>query len=287
MGARDISDVLRRIPGFGITQGYYGKNDIEVRGIKTTNSEKIKVLIDGHSVNNVLLGSAMYSFCEMPVEGIERIEVIRGPGSALYGSNAISAVVNIITLNGQDSDGTVFSISRGSFNTTRSSLQTGTKLEDFDIAFSLNTLKSDGDSMSVESDFLGRSGKTHEPIERVDVALKLAYKDFTFSSRYAANKKGTYTGVAYALNDESEHDQSQYYVDLGYDHSFGQGTIHAKLFYERFNFKTFWEIYPEGTPDFPKGMLAEPSVSSDSKGVEIQFDYEFSNKNQFLIGASY
>ncbi len=288
MGARDITDVLRRIPGFGITQGYYGKNDIEVRGIKTTNSEKIKVLIDGHSVNNVLLGSAMYNFGEMPVEGIERIEVIRGPGSALYGSNAISAVINIITQNGQDSDGTVVSISRGNFNTTRSSLQTGTKVDDFDIAFSLNTLKSDGDSMSVESDSLGRSGVTHEPIKRVDVALKLAYKDFSLLSRYAANKKGTYTGVRYALNDESEHDQSQYYVELAYDHNFGQAAIHAKLFYDRFNFKTYWEIYPEGAVSgFPDGMLAKPSLSSDTKGAEVQFDYEFSAENQFLIGASF
>ena len=288
MGARDIADVLRRIPGFGVTQGYYGKNDIEVRGIKTTNSEKIKVLIDGHSVNNALLGSAMYNFGEMPVEGIERIEVIRGPGSALYGSNAISAVVNIITQNGQDSDGTVVSVSRGSFNTTRSSLQTGTRIDDFDIAFSLNTLKSDGDSMSVESDSLGRSGVTHEPIKRVDVALKAVYKYFTFTSRYTANKKGAYTGVGYALNDESEHDQSQYYVELAYDRSFGQATILTRLFYDRFNFKTYWEIYPEGAiAGFPEGMLAKPSLSSDTRGAEVQFGYEFSEKNQFLMGASF
>ncbi len=70
----------------------------EVRGIRTDTSEKILVMIDGHRLNEPYTGSALANvFSNLTVDFIKQVEIIRGPGSALYGANAFLAVINVVT----------------------------------------------------------------------------------------------------------------------------------------------------------------------------------------------
>ncbi|MEE9614214.1 MAG: TonB-dependent receptor plug domain-containing protein, partial [Thermodesulfobacteriota bacterium] len=96
MGARDIMDVLKRVPGIAISKSFYGPDTIEVRGILGFRAEQVKFLIDGVSINT-LGGGAIWPHDSLSVDNVKRVEVIRGPGSALYGTDAFSAIVNIIT----------------------------------------------------------------------------------------------------------------------------------------------------------------------------------------------
>ncbi|MBT6050588.1 MAG: TonB-dependent receptor plug domain-containing protein, partial [Candidatus Scalindua sp.] len=117
MGFRTLIDVLRMVPGFYISMDETGEREIAVRGILDDASQKIKVLIDGHSINDVWRGGAMWNFDDLPVENIRKIEIIRGPGSALYGQNAFLAVIDIITKDTEDIDGFQVTTSGGSFST--------------------------------------------------------------------------------------------------------------------------------------------------------------------------
>jgi outer membrane cobalamin receptor len=117
MGFRTLVDVLKIVPGFYISMDETGEREIAVRGVLDDASQKVKVLIDGHSINDVWRGGAMWNFDDLPVENIKRIEIIRGPGSALYGQNAFLAVVNIITKDTDDIDGIQLTASGGSFDT--------------------------------------------------------------------------------------------------------------------------------------------------------------------------
>ncbi len=92
MAAKDLADVLNTIPGFHIAHSNSAETQLAVRGLQTPSD--ILVMIDGHRLNNFYDGAALY---DIPVDGIEKVEVIRGPGSALYGTNAVAAVINIIT----------------------------------------------------------------------------------------------------------------------------------------------------------------------------------------------
>ncbi len=87
MGARTLSDVLETVPGFDIQMDKNGEKEFAVRGVLDGSSQKVKVLIDGHSVNEPGSGGASFVFYDLVVENIKRIEIIRGPGSALYGQN--------------------------------------------------------------------------------------------------------------------------------------------------------------------------------------------------------
>ena len=95
LGYRTFVEILRTVPGFEILKtGALGDTIPAVRGIAGDN--KVRVMLNGHLVNNPLRGGAFVTFDDFPVEGIKRIEIIRGPGSATYGENAFMGVINII-----------------------------------------------------------------------------------------------------------------------------------------------------------------------------------------------
>lgn len=95
LGVRTVADALTLIPGVLVERNGTGEMTLSIRGQGNSNGT-VKVLIDSVSMNTS--DGAVLIFDEMPVEQVERIEVIRGPGSALYGEFAFSGVVNIVTL---------------------------------------------------------------------------------------------------------------------------------------------------------------------------------------------
>lgn len=291
MGAMDITDVLRQIPGIGLAKNAFGMKEIEVRGIKTTLSENVKVLVDGHSVNINTQGSAAWSFNQMFVDSIKKIEIVRGPGSALYGSNAFSAVINIVTKDAKDIDGVVITGGGGSYDTKKLNLQAGKAMGDLQAAFTFDYFKTDGARLKVAQDVLGNSGKTLEFEERISSGLKLGYKGWQFNSQYMARQRGPYLGATYALNEQSKLTFDQYFGDLSYRHAVTKDSnVLIKAYVDRIRGDLFWELFPKGTTlpyygTFAEGMLAEPRLRERILGSELQFDTRLTDFNTLTAGV--
>lgn len=96
-GAVSLPDVLRRIPGMEVMSLNPSDTSLGIRGFNSTLSNKVLVLLDGRSVYLDFLGATLWPMLSISALDIDRIEVIRGPGAALYGAGAFSGVVNIIT----------------------------------------------------------------------------------------------------------------------------------------------------------------------------------------------
>jgi outer membrane receptor for ferrienterochelin and colicin len=96
-GATNIPDLLRQVVGVEVMELGAGKPDVSIRGFNRELSNKILVLVDGRSINLDALGTPIWVTLPISMEEIERIEVIRGPGSAIYGANAVTGVINLIT----------------------------------------------------------------------------------------------------------------------------------------------------------------------------------------------
>ncbi|MEO1448024.1 MAG: TonB-dependent receptor plug domain-containing protein [Bacteroidota bacterium] len=110
-GARDLIDVLRMVPGLAFALDEEGRVGIGMRG-NWANEGKVLLVIDGQEMNDIY--SAGLSFGNhYPVEMIKRIEIIRGPGSALYGGFAGLGVIKITTYNGDDVSGISAGLQRG------------------------------------------------------------------------------------------------------------------------------------------------------------------------------
>jgi len=102
-GARDIDDVLRNMPGFDFGVDYYGTVGMAFRGVWGIEG-KVLLLMDGIPLNELYYNSALIGN-RIPMDQVERIEIIRGPGSVMYGGAAEAAVVNIITESGARTNG--------------------------------------------------------------------------------------------------------------------------------------------------------------------------------------
>jgi iron complex outermembrane receptor protein len=97
-GITRIPELLRRVAGMDVMEITGGDTNVSMRGFNSRLSNKLLVLVDGRSVYFDFIGSTFWESLTIDVDQIERIEVVRGPGSALYGADAFSGVVNIITI---------------------------------------------------------------------------------------------------------------------------------------------------------------------------------------------
>jgi iron complex outermembrane receptor protein len=96
-GAKNIPDLLRMVPGMDVAQLDANVWGISVRGLNGRFANNLLVLVDGREVYVPTYGGVFWDVLDLPLEDIDRIEVIRGPGGSLWGANAVNGVVNIIT----------------------------------------------------------------------------------------------------------------------------------------------------------------------------------------------
>jgi len=121
-GAMSIPDILRFVPGIDVMQITSSHWEVNARGLNQIRSNKMLVMIDGRSVYFDYYGGVIWQGLPIMIEDISRIEVIRGPISALYGANAFSGIINIITKSPRESAGTNVSFDGGNLNNLRSSI---------------------------------------------------------------------------------------------------------------------------------------------------------------------
>src|SRR5437899_2275732 len=127
IGAATIPEILRRVPGIDVAEMNPSDTNISVRGFNRRLANKVLVLVDGRSVYQDFLGGTFWPVLDVAIQDIDRIEVIRGPGSALYGANAFAGVVNIITRTGEDVSGARVFGQAGDHGTYQGVVTTGGK----------------------------------------------------------------------------------------------------------------------------------------------------------------
>jgi vitamin B12 transporter len=190
-----VYEVLRDVPGLDVVQsgGPGGKTSIFIRGAK---SEHTLVLIDGVEVSDPIEPGKSYEFAHLTTDNIERIEIIRGPQSTLYGSDAIGGVINIITKKGNNDPGAYFSIESGSYKTFKEKFGMNVGNDKYYGSFAASHTKTDGIS-SLEIN--GRGGEEED-----------GYENFTASTRFGWEPNDTFNidlNMRYA-DSESELDIS-------------------------------------------------------------------------------
>jgi iron complex outermembrane receptor protein len=124
-GATSIPEVLRLVPGVEVARISSNQWSVNIRGLGSGFSKSVLVLIDGRSVYTPLYAGVYWDVQNVLLEDVERIEVIRGPGGTIWGSNAVNGVINIITKNARDTRGTYASTSVGNVEQNESGARFG------------------------------------------------------------------------------------------------------------------------------------------------------------------
>jgi iron complex outermembrane recepter protein len=112
-GATNIPEALRLAPGVQVSQFDAFNYAVGIRGFNQRFSNKIVILIDGRNAYQQVYGGVLWGLVDLPMDDIERIEVIRGPGVTMWGVNAVNGVVNVITRHSRTSQGQQLSLIRG------------------------------------------------------------------------------------------------------------------------------------------------------------------------------
>jgi len=319
LGYRTFVEVLRTIPGFEILKD--GSNGVVVPAVRgITSSNKVRLMLNGHFVNSPFTGSAFGRFDDFPVENIKKIEIIRGPGSAMYGENAFTSVINIITKDAKDIDGVKVSSGYGSFDTYEENVVFGKAYGKVDISGMLHYRQTSGFDGIVESDrqtILDNNlssfgvpavsqapGSVHDGRQEYDMNLKVAYKEFYFEGLYINKNVSPFIGgPQYALTDESQIGDNYVFGEVGYKKKYDEiFTIKPRLYYDQFDLDNYIESLPEGTTvpfdtdgdgnydtlnTYPDGFIGNGKVTQKIIGTEIPFDYELFDGNVITLGLEY
>ena len=139
---RRVADALREVPGLDVVQtGAPGQlTSVFTRGLR---SEHTQVLLDGIPINQGLAG--LFNFSDLTVDNIDRIEIVRGPQSTLYGPRALAGVIQLFTKRGQGTPVGEVTDEGGSFGTFRGSLSSSGSWKQFDYSIGASLLETDNE----------------------------------------------------------------------------------------------------------------------------------------------
>ncbi len=171
--ARTVTAALEALPGVFVRRtGQFGRTDIDIRGIGDRGC-RVAVLVDGRPEKMSLYGCTVTH--TLPMSTVERIEVVRGPQSVLYGSDAMAGVVNIITRRAALPLEYSVDADYGSFNTIHSNLSVGTRQREFHALLTADKAMSDGhlpNSQYNGNDLSLRAGLELSPALQLDLTGK-------------------------------------------------------------------------------------------------------------------
>ncbi|MFY9142175.1 TonB-dependent receptor plug domain-containing protein [Sulfuricurvum sp.] len=217
-GARNLRDVIDRLVGMQVLSSHQRPhNKTSIRAMNGAHQEGWEVvLLNGRPIHDGTDGGFNFDiYLGFPLEMIDHIEVIRGPGSVIYGTNAMAGVINIITKNGHKSiNETQVDISAGSFNRRQLQLSTLTAGTDYSLNVGLNAIRASGDSVSgvVDKDNIAGTYDTGENSD--NLVINGQYKGFSLNAMVMNNNEDS-GGSSFQLP-SSPMKKKRNYLDIGY-----------------------------------------------------------------------
>lgn len=319
MGATELDQVLEAVPGMHVSRSANRLNAIySIRGNHSLSNSQVLLMMNGVPVKDIYTGGLPPNF-RLPVANIARIEVIRGPGSALYGADAFAGVINVITKNAKELGQAVVGVRGGSFGSRDAWAQHGGAWGGWDVAFSAEMSRSDGDrERRVDADLqttfdsaLGTSAsRAPGPLDtRYDVLnthLNLSRDEWSIKLwSWRQDNAGIGPGVAQALDPAGYQDVSRYQVDAGFQNLrlADQWGMDARLSYGYMNQQEYFNIFPAGTRlligadgnvnftapaglvDFPDGLIGKPGLVERNLALAAMTSYEGWTNQRLRIGA--
>ena len=232
-GIQNIGEALNMLPGIQMQVSPMGYNITTVRGLKNPNaylSDKIKILIDGVAINNEVQGSSSF-YMDFPMQLVDKIEVLRGPGSTVYGAGAFYATINVITKLGNSKKEKQLFVGTGSYDDRTVLGNFYTEIGDWKI-FADGYYKENDKYVKLPDDFSSNGSKTDEEMQDFTLGLKAINGGFEFLTRYKENRYGNFYGFEEDLdpigNQDKEHENSYFFTQLSYKTSFNDYKLETK-----------------------------------------------------------
>lgn len=307
MGATELSQVLESVPGMHVGVNNQAYNPLFlIRGIYSEFNPQTLMLQNGVPMSTLFVGNRGLQWVGLPVENIARIEIIRGPGSALYGADAFSGVINIITKSARDVPGLELGARLGSYSARDAWSQYGGTLGPIQVAAYLRAGRTDGIDRIVEADgqtgldkLFGTAislapGKLNNQADLLDASLVAQWETWQLHASYKLRDKlGSGAGVASALDLVSRGRSERFVADLSRnDMALGAGWklgLSASFMYFTQAFPVPLQLFPPGAfgGAFPNGMIGAPETWERQTRLSAVATYDGLAGNLLRIGAGH
>ena len=296
-GYRTLADVLRSVRGFYVTYDR-GYNAIGTRGINIPGDfgGRLLITVDGHRLNDPIYDTAASGMdFILDVDLIERVEVIRGPGSSLYGNNAFLGVINVITRKGADVNGAEVSGSVATFDTYTGRFTYGNKFTNgVELMLSGTYYDSAGDRSLYYPEFSSINNGIAQNMDGGWAGSgfgSISWKGLSLEGGYV-NREKTWPTAAYStpdavtiFNDSSFATKDKRgYANLQFQHTFeNEWELLTSVSYDYYGFNG---VYPYDylDPLFPR-TLNQDYAQSQSVGALVQVAKTFFEKHRVTAGA--
>lgn len=319
MGATDLDQALESVPGLHVSMLNIGLKPIySFRGIFTGFNAEVLMLVNGIPITSAYQGDRGVVWGGMPLENVQRIEVIRGPGSALYGADAFAGVINVITKTAADINGTKYGLRAGSFNSRDAWIQHGGKLGVFDAAFYLGAGKTDGQKNIIENDAQSAwdtcftsgcspyvsaipgyvpvslaPGPIDAERKSIEASADLSHESWRFRTAYQKSEVGTGTGLAGSLDPYGRGQSSKLNLDMRYEKANWAPNWDLSGILSYFSIKEygdpFFTLFPAGAfgGAFPNGMIGNPGHAERNSNASVSALYTGFKRHQVRMGTGY
>lgn len=309
MGATDLDEVMRSVPGIHVSRSgsLYAPLYI-IRGVYSQFNPQTLILRNGIPMTTMFVGNKGNVWAAYPVEHIARIEIIRGPGSALYGADAYAGVINIVTKTAEDALGTRVGVQAGSYSQRSAWINHGGKLGPFSVAAFVHAGKTDGFRRVVEADAQTLNdaqfgtdvsfapGRTNVGNESLDANLDLSYGNWRARAGYKGRDNvGTGTGVNSALDPYGKMKSTRFNADVSWTNpqflpNWGAGVTLSYLQYSQ-RLSSYLRLYPAGAVlangAFPEGMIGAPQTWERQTRLSAFMTYTGFDAHRIRFGAGY
>ena len=296
-GYRTLADILQGVNGFYVT-GDRNYSYLGVRGFgqPADYNTRVLLLVDGHRLNdNVYDQAAIGTDSLIDVDLIDRVEVIRGPSSSLYGTNALFGVINVFTKRGRDIKGTEVSAEGGSFDSYKTRVTYGNKFANgLEILLSGSYYDSQGHKRLFFKEF--DDPTTHHGIAKNGdddgyyyLFTKLSVGDIAFQGAYLRREKGIPTasfGTVFNTTQNRTFDEHGY-VDFRYEHEFPNHLwLTSRLFYDRYFYHGDY-LYGSASPGGSNSLftLNKDFALGEWWGSEVQLTKRLFEKHKITVGT--
>ncbi len=315
MGVQDIDEALELVPSLHVSHGsFIYASRYFIRGIVSTYNPHTLVLINGIPQTSLFTGDRgqrMMARAGFPVKMVERIEIIRGPGSAVYGADAFAGVINIITKAPEDLEGGEASLAYGSFDSGYSFLRQAAKLGPVQGVVSVAYDRSNGDDPTIDADqqsnldaLLGTNaslapGPVNMDYRNFDLRTDLLWRQFRLRMAYRQDRVATAQGINDTLDPDSRFEHHRGNVDLTWAapefRQHWELNAQASYLYSDFENPTRFQQFPPGADftlvggggPFPDGVLQTPELAEENARLDLTALYRGWTDHRLRLGTGY
>jgi outer membrane receptor for ferrienterochelin and colicins len=312
LGAADLDEVLETVPGLHVSRSPVLDTPIYTfRGMRgTLTNPQVLLLVNGVPQTSIYTGDRGVNWGGLPLENVARIEVIRGPGSALYGADAFAGVINVQTRSAAEIGGTQVGARAGSFDSRSIWLLQGGRWGAVDVAAYLYAGRTDGGGRTIEADaqtsldaIFGAFGVppvSHAPgpmnngYRIVDAALDLAHGGWRLrTSLKRVTDQGSGAGVAQALDPTGRNGSERLDADLSWRDASADGRwdVQLRAYARRYSEDSQLVLFPAGSNlgggFFADGMIGNPAKWERHARLEATAAYAGWAGHRVRFGAGY